>query len=88
MDPLLIDDMEICFENLRLMEVIGEGAFGKVHRGEYQQEDGKMCTVAVKMLKGWCVKVSSGKLELKSYSGVFLQSSFFKKQHQMLSSSI
>ncbi|XP_048746177.2 tyrosine-protein kinase receptor torso-like [Ostrea edulis] len=56
MDPLLIDDMEICFENLRLMEVIGEGAFGKVHRGEYQQEDGKMCTVAVKMLKEFADK--------------------------------
>lgn len=51
-EPLLIDDMEICLENLQLLEVIGEGAFGKVHKGEYRQENGKLSTVAVKMLKG------------------------------------
>lgn len=44
--------MEICLENLQLLEVIGEGAFGKVHKGEYRQDNGKLSIVAVKMLKG------------------------------------
>ncbi|XP_061184250.1 vascular endothelial growth factor receptor kdr-like [Saccostrea echinata] len=61
-DPLLIDHMEICFENLQLLEVIGEGAFGKVHKGEYLQEDGKRCTVAVKMLKEFADKTEEKSL--------------------------
>lgn len=44
--------MEICLENLQLLEVIGEGAFGKVHKGEYRQDNEKLSIVAVKMLKG------------------------------------
>nr|XP_022336376.1 vascular endothelial growth factor receptor 2-like isoform X2 [Crassostrea virginica] len=61
-DPLLIDDMEICFENLQLLEVIGEGAFGKVHKGEYFQKNGKICTVAVKMLKEFADKTEEKSL--------------------------
>ncbi|XP_062570115.1 tyrosine-protein kinase receptor torso-like isoform X2 [Saccostrea cucullata] len=61
-DPLLSDHMEICFENLHLLEIIGEGAFGKVHKGEYIQEDGKRCTVAVKMLKEFADKTEEKSL--------------------------
>lgn len=61
-DPLLIDDMEICLENLQLLEVIGEGAFGKVHKGEYRLDNGKLCTVAVKMLKEFADKTEEKSL--------------------------
>uniref|UniRef100_K1QVV7 FL cytokine receptor n=1 Tax=Magallana gigas TaxID=29159 RepID=K1QVV7_MAGGI len=61
-EPLLIDDMEICLENLQLLEVIGEGAFGKVHKGEYRQDNGKLSIVAVKMLKEFADKTEEKSL--------------------------
>ncbi|XP_024083516.1 tyrosine-protein kinase receptor torso-like [Cimex lectularius] len=50
---LQVDDLEyeIPKENITLLEVIGEGEFGIVHRAKYTYEKGKQKDVAVKVLK-------------------------------------
>lgn len=43
---------EVSRDNLSLGKTLGEGAFGKVLRGEAYLVENEMTTVAVKMLKG------------------------------------
>lgn len=45
------DVMEIKRENVRILEVLGEGAFGLVKKGILTNSDGKEMEIAVKMLK-------------------------------------
>uniref|UniRef100_A0A1A9WI57 Protein kinase domain-containing protein n=1 Tax=Glossina brevipalpis TaxID=37001 RepID=A0A1A9WI57_9MUSC len=46
------DELQIAVNNLRLFEILGEGAFGVVRRGLYKDENsGTQREVAVKMLK-------------------------------------
>ncbi|CAL1289646.1 unnamed protein product [Larinioides sclopetarius] len=50
--PLLgMRHLQIPSDNVVLMEEIGEGCFGKVHKGMYTRNDGLMQMVAVKTLK-------------------------------------
>ncbi|XP_022244265.1 tyrosine-protein kinase transmembrane receptor Ror-like [Limulus polyphemus] len=51
--PLLkmMRDIEIPRENLSFLEEIGEGCFGKVHKGFYTQPTGDVVPVAIKILK-------------------------------------
>lgn len=51
------DAMEIDRNDLTLHEVLGEGAFGLVRRGVYQDDKLGTREVAVKMLKGMYVSV-------------------------------
>lgn len=45
------DNMEIMLKNLKLLEIIGEGAFGLVRKGILKSEQGSEILVAVKMLR-------------------------------------
>ncbi|XP_076313444.1 tyrosine-protein kinase transmembrane receptor Ror-like [Tachypleus tridentatus] len=51
--PLLkmMRDIEISRDNLSFLEEIGEGCFGKVHKGFYTQPTGDIVPVAIKILK-------------------------------------
>ncbi|XP_022242918.1 tyrosine-protein kinase transmembrane receptor Ror-like [Limulus polyphemus] len=47
----MIRDLEIPGESLTFMELIGEGCFSEVYKGEYVQTTGDIIPVAVKVLK-------------------------------------
>lgn len=46
------DEWELLPEKLLTKEILGEGAFGVVRKGEYYGENGNSTEVAIKMLKG------------------------------------
>ncbi|KAJ8925385.1 hypothetical protein NQ315_009216 [Exocentrus adspersus] len=47
-----LDAWELLEEKLLIKDVLGEGAFGVVRKGEYDLGEGKRTEVAIKMLKG------------------------------------
>lgn len=46
------DEMEISVDQIRLLDLVGEGAFGRVRKGILLHPVGTYTEVAVKMLKG------------------------------------
>ena len=50
--PTDVNWTEIPFENIKMMDELGSGAFGVVYKGEISEENGDVTPCAVKALKG------------------------------------
>lgn len=74
-------EWEVTRENLNLLEVIGEGAFGKVLKAEAfdlsRQHSGKTI-VAVKTLKGWSLSFYEHEKRLSKLNVQKLENPFSK----------